>query len=168
MNEHIRCPNPVCPQPNDVQQVSAVAQNRYSLNQSPVAWQLLPPEPPVDRRRSGWVILATVLVSLFPLGGTAVVIIAFNVLVGRVHLTPDLASRLAPTFFFGLVAVGLMVWYVADARRQSARYETKYEHYRHAHARWDQLYSCNRCGSVFHPNEPGRFVPASRMKELLV
>ncbi len=93
MNEHIRCPNPVCPQPNDVQQVSAVAQNRYSLNQSPVAWQLLPPEPPVDRRRSGWVILATVLVSLFPLGGTAVVIIAFNVLVGRVLVeSPERAA----------------------------------------------------------------------------
>jgi hypothetical protein len=34
-------------------------------------------------------------------------------------------------------------------------------------ATWDQLYYCIRCGSVFNPNEHGRFVPASRMNELL-
>ena len=36
-----------------------------------------------------------------------------------------------------------------------------------AMAKWDELYYCNRCGSVFNPSESDRFVPASRMKDLL-
>jgi hypothetical protein len=167
MNERIHCPNPVCPHPDAVQQVRAVAQSRYASNPSPAAWHLLPPDPPVDRRRPGWAVVATLLFELFALGGTAVVLIPFNVLVGHVQRTPALVSRLAPTFFFGVVAVGLMVVTVDGWRRQSARYERNNERYRRAHARWEELYYCNGCGSVFNPNEPSRFVPASRMRELL-
>jgi hypothetical protein len=39
--------------------------------------------------------------------------------------------------------------------------------YRRMEARWKKAYYCHRCGSVFLPGE-SRFVPASRMKELLV
>jgi len=35
-------------------------------------------------------------------------------------------------------------------------------------ARWGELYHCNRCGGVFYPTEGDRFVPALRMKGLLV
>jgi hypothetical protein len=108
-----------------------------------------------------------VLFYLFVLGGTAVVSVPFTVLTGHIPLTPDLASRLAPTFFFGLVAVGLLVFYLANARRQSARHDSKYAQYWQARARWEHLYACQQCGSVFNPTEPDRFVPASRMKELL-
>ena len=168
MNEHIRCPNPVCPHPDAVQQVSVVAQTRYALNPSPAAWHLLPPDPPVDRRRPGWSLVARLLFELFALGALVVVIIPFNVLVGHVQVTPALVSRLAPTFFLGVVAVGLMVLTVDGWRRQSARYERNYERYRRARARWEELSYCHGCGSVFHPNEPSRFVPAARLKELLV
>jgi hypothetical protein len=36
-----------------------------------------------------------------------------------------------------------------------------------AFAKWDELSYCNGCGSVFSPRDAERFVPASRMKELL-
>src|SRR5258706_11514604 len=167
MNERIRCPNPVCPQPDDVQQASVVVQTRYSLFHVRAAWQLLPPDAPVKRAIPVWALVVLVLLCLFPFGGPAVVTIPLSVIVGRVHLTPDLASRLAPDFFFGLLGVGLLVYYVADWRRKSAQYEIQAEQYRRARATWEELYYCNSCGSVFNPTESGRFVPAFQMKTLL-
>src|SRR5258708_8487506 len=129
MNERIRRPNAVCPQPDDVQQASVVVQTRYSLFHVRAAWQLLPPDAPVKRAIPVWALVVLVLLCLFPFGGTAVVTIPLSVIVGRVHLTPDLASRLAPDFFFGLLGVRFLVYYVADLRRKSAQYELQPAHY---------------------------------------
>jgi hypothetical protein len=37
-----------------------------------------------------------------------------------------------------------------------------------AMSKWNELYYCSRCGSVFNPTAGDRFVPAAHMKELLV
>jgi hypothetical protein len=66
-----------------------------------------------------------------------------------------------------LLSATVVVWIVLYKVINAIKYNRSFRVWFRAQAKWDQLYYCNRCGSVFNPNEHGRFVPASRMKELL-
>jgi hypothetical protein len=66
-----------------------------------------------------------------------------------------------------LFVLGLITGPRADATAR-AKVNRETARWLLAKVKWNQLYYCNRCGSVFNPTRGDRFVPASRMKELLV
>ncbi len=173
VNERIRCPNPMCPQPDDVRKVSVIAEEMNALNMMGVTGQLQAPERPPNGGRWGCMV-ATLIISVpIALIGIAGL---FSSLAGLSGLLPPPANpsnNFTPTvgalvsLGYTLVFGGISVWAVYSQRKGAAQWKRAYPAWQRAMARWEQLYYCNRCGSVFNPNEPGRFVPASRMKELL-
>ena len=69
-----------------------------------------------------------------------------------------------------LLALGsfaLAAWIIMNKLVETARYRRESPEWEHSQAQWDQLDYCNRCGTVFDPTAEGKFVPASRMRELL-
>lgn len=160
MSERIRCPNPVCPQPDDVQKVSLVAQSRTPLNLHDVSWELTAPKEPENTGEWGcWSML------LVFVGGISAFLLIFSAI--RPGVAVDLARN--PGFIVQeLVIVIILAVLVFPFKWYGrAAYKRKYAPWRAEYDKWEQLYYCNRCGSVFNPNAPSTFVLASRMKELL-
>ena len=178
-----RYPNPVCPQPDDVQQVRVVydrgtPQHHVEWQGSALSQQLAPPAWP--GQNGGWAttlrwagrVGCTVLAGLL----SAIGFFGFAAMVGGVlmyHNIPPfetLPAALATSGFLGLAVVpgGIFVLSVVAAYRGA---DTDYRRARAARQRmqskWEQLYYCRQCDSVFNPNEGGRFVPASCVQELL-
>jgi hypothetical protein len=75
-------------------------------------------------------------------------------------------------FVVGVLFMIIGTEVLAAARRRATAANAKFIRegaaWQAALAKWEELYYCNRCGSVFNPIEGDRYVPASRMKELLV
>jgi hypothetical protein len=82
------------------------------------------------------------------------------------------APNVAIAFVLGVLLMIVGVEVLAATRRGAAAANAKFVRegaaWQAALARWGELYYCNRCGSVFNPAGADRFVPASRMRELLV
>ena len=177
MQQRIQCPNPVCPQPDDVQKVSVVvgsgtteglqrfSSGTYSV-QSSLSRQLSAPTAPENRGawEGGSIVLMAILIFLSLPVFTA---IAYTIQRGFDYVANDGA---AVTFFFiGVGCLGGIVLLVAYKRREAAAYRKKYATHFLAIGKWNRLYYCNRCGSVFDPSDAAhRFVPASQMNDLLV
>ena len=172
MNLRIRCLNPLCPQPDDVQKVSAVYESGTDeLRQTSLSRKLSPPERPGTplEEQDGcapafWLMLC--------FGGG----LGSLVLAGYYYSANPLSDKFALNVVIALV-LGVLLMIVgvevlAATRRGATAANAKFIRegaaWQAALARWDELYYCNRCGSVFNPTEGDRFVPASRMKELLV
>jgi hypothetical protein len=169
MNERARCPNPVCPQPDDVQKVSVVAASWNALNLLGVPGQLQAPERPQNYGR--WGLGSIILLLVLAFFASPVVTEPLAMIRNGAPLVsgPNPETSLLVLLGDILVSVGLMVWLVVYMRSASNRFKHELRAWERAWATWNQLYYCNRCGSVFNPDDPThRFVPASRMKELLV
>jgi hypothetical protein len=67
-----------------------------------------------------------------------------------------------------IVGVEVLAATTRGAIAANAKFTREGASWQAALARWDELYYCNGCGSVFNPTEGDRFVPPSRMNELLV
>jgi hypothetical protein len=71
--------------------------------------------------------------------------------------TQTLLASSSISIFFGLIILGPELVY----RYNHAKWAKK-------KAKWDELYYCRRCGTVFNPTDPyGAYVPAKNMKKLL-
>ncbi len=182
MYGRIECPNPICPQPDTVQSVSAIvhtgtslvyAPGQYVTSQDALSKILFPPAPPTRRQYAfigrlwGWtrsinwkvalVIGVVMLAVICQLLETFLysLIDAFGFDVGRITFLVCLAA-IGGLFIFGYFVYPEII------------YRRKYPKWASELATWEELFYCYGCGSVFNPTEGGRFVPASRMKELLV
>ncbi len=183
MNQRIHCPNPVCPQPDDVQKVSLIVASGtrqqavtpyYSVTtMNALSEQLAEGAPARPENKGKWgsgsVVTMLVLGFFLFFGVLAlveVILYTFGLLPGRVKSAVEL-FYLSP-LIFGVVPAIIMVALVRYKRAAAAKFKTDFAEWSRKQARWESLYYCNRCGSVFNPTEGDRFVPASRMKELLV
>jgi hypothetical protein len=164
MSQRIQCPNPVCPQPDDVQKASLVSQERTALNLVGAAWQLQPPDRPADGNWGCWAVGGVIFFGLFAVLMAYIFVVTAFELNGVQYGDFEYWGNLALAGGLFVVSVGsiyLTFSYHRAAASEIPAWERKL-------AKWDQLYYCNRCGSVFNPSEGDKFVPASHMKELLV
>lgn len=172
MNLHVRCPNPLCPQPADVQKVSAVYENGTDgLSQTSLSGKLSPPERPGAPLEEQDGCAPAFWLMLFFGGGLGSLVLA-----GYRYSANPTSDKFAPNvaiaFVLGVLLMIVGVEVLAATRRGAAAANAKFVRegaaWQAALARWGELYYCNRCGSVFNPAGADRFVPASRMRELLV
>lgn len=178
MNEEVRCPNPACPLPDDVQKLSVVFHGgppqRFETFTAGVDsetnnWsdQLAAPAPPKRGARWGCVVPGVLVVALFGLCGSVSAIFytlnpgAIGEVKGNSPPDPPLLALLA------LGSFALAAWIIINKLMEMARYRRERPAWEHSQAQWDQLYYCNRCGTVFDPTAEGKFVPVSRIRELL-
>jgi hypothetical protein len=171
MNQHIRCPNPSCPQPDDVEKVSVVHENGTDgFRQTSLSKTLNPPERPgtpledQDGCAPAFWLLASFGVGLGSL-----------VLAGYYYAANPTSDKWALNVVIALV-IGVLLMIVgaevlAASRRRAtaanATFQREGAAWQAAMTKWDELYYCNRCGSVFNPIDDDRFVPASHVQELL-
>jgi hypothetical protein len=183
----INCPNPYCPQPNDVQKVSIIVQEgttkgmnagKYGItSQNELSAALAAPAEPKRVWKAGRISFALLFYLSFGLllGFLSFILFSvseeFALLNGQGQAVPfgdflqTLLASLSISIFFGLIIFGPELPY-------------RYNHSRWAKKKaiWDQLYYCHRCDSVFNPKDPKdthspdpdcTFVPAKDMKKLL-
>jgi hypothetical protein len=171
MNQRIRCPNPTCPQPEDVQKVSIVVRSatieglepgHYNVMTS-LSKQLEAPAQPEYSDKWGWKLLAWVL-ALGYLSLASLAEFAF-LTAGITALPPGDTPTPAAFLVFGIGTSAIFLWIIIWHRLTANRYRR----WKKATRVWDQLYYCKHCGSVFNPNvENGEhYVQASQTKELL-
>jgi hypothetical protein len=156
ISQRAMCPNPACPAPNDITLVSALtvqgrsysATNRgmrTAIHESALSRILALPTP--------WQMLVA----------TALVFIAFIGLI--ILLTSAQAISYEGASGAGLVVVGLILlgsggYFAFRFYRQGWAISSRQR------ARWQGMYYCNRCNSVFVPPDPC-YVPAEQMRSLL-
>ena len=171
MNERIRCPNPVCPLPEDVQKVSVVVSSgtieglkpgQYSVMSS-LSKQLAAPPQPEYTDKWGWKLIAWVIA----LGYLSLASLTeFGLLTAGIAVLPAGDTPTPPAFLvFGIGSGAIFVWILIWHRVTA----NQFRRWHKAKDKWDQLYYCKHCGSVFNPNagEGATYVPVSHMKELL-
>jgi hypothetical protein len=172
MSVRIRCPNPLCPQPDDVQKVSAVYESGTDgFSQTSLSGKLNPPERPGAPVEEQDGCAPAFWLLLFFGGGLGSLVLA-GYYYSSNPMSDKFALNVAIALGLGVLLMIVGVEVLAAARRGATAANAKFVRegatWQAALARWDELYYCNRCGSVFNPAEADRFVPASRMKELLV
>ncbi len=154
--QRIRCPNPECPFPEDVQLISALVEAGRTLGtvsdagykvemRSALSKQLMYANQPM----STWVLLLLILaiVPMF-LGLSNLLSVVYGIGDGDVGIgVEDLLIALS--FLVGALA------FLIRGRRKN----------RHMKARWARAYYCNHCGNVFVPGEP-MFVPPAHKDQL--
>jgi hypothetical protein len=160
MNQRIHCPNPVCPNPEHVQRVSAVvAQGKSSGHVSAQGVS------GIARLQTG---LSRTLDLARPytwtLGSLMAVPLVFTCLAGPIlgslGVSGDgyslMANMITTTACCALpfILVGGSLLFAANVQRKKWA------------VKWSQLYYCHSCSSVFNPNEPGRYVPAGNIQQL--
>jgi hypothetical protein len=182
MQQRISCPNPVCPQPQDVQKVNilvlqgtlARSSKSYSIKAQTELSKMLaaPPEPKHPRDVGS---ISNALLFLLPvcffLGAFSFILFFTTEAIAIV----DAQGQAAPpveflqvilitfgvTIFFGLCSYFALIGPVRSYRRRHATWVK-------AKAIWEELYYCHHCDTVFNPADPlWMAVPASHMKELL-
>jgi hypothetical protein len=183
----ISCPNPRCPQPNDVQKVSIIVQEgttkgtvaqegttkgtKFSIkSQNELSAALAVPAEPHRVWKAGRISYALLFYLSFGflLGFLSFILFsvseAFALLNGQGQAVSfgdfiqTLLAALSISIFFGLIIFGPELVY----RYNHAKWVKK-------KAKWDELYYCHRCDTVFNPTDPyGAFVPAKGMEKLLV
>jgi hypothetical protein len=98
------------------------------------------------------------------------------VLAGYYYSANPTSDKLALNVIIALV-IGVLLMIVGGevlaatqrgATAANATYVREGPAWQAAMSKWDELYYCKRCGSVFDPSGAGKFVPASRMQDLLV
>jgi hypothetical protein len=180
--QRISCPNPVCPQPQDVQKVSilvlqgtlARSTKSYSITAQTELSKLLalPPEPKPPREEGS---ISNALLFLLPV---CFLLAAFSFILfitaeaiaivdgqGQAAPVDEFLTTLLITFgvmiFFGLCSYVALIGPERSYRRRHAAWVK-------SKAIWDELYYCIHCDTVFNPADPlWTAVPASQMKELL-
>jgi hypothetical protein len=179
MQQPISCPNPVCPQPHDVQKVSIIVQQgtsqgmiagQYSMtSQNALSAALAAPAEPKPVWPAGRISYAMLVILSF-----GFLLGFFTFILFSVSEEFALLSRQGQAVSFGdfietiLISLSISVcfglfMYVGFAYRRGHAKWVK------AKAKWDGLYYCHRCDTVFNPNDPyGAYAPASKMKKLLV
>jgi hypothetical protein len=172
MSLRIQCPNPTCPQPDDVERVSEVQERGIDgFRQTPLSRVLNPPERPGTPLEEQDGCAPAFWLMLFFGSGLGSLALA-----GYYYSANPVSDKFALNVLIALV-IGILLMIIgvevlAATRRGASTANTKFIRegtaWQAAVAKWDELYYCNRCGSVFNPTEGGRFVPASRMKELLI
>jgi hypothetical protein len=194
----ISCPNPRCPQPNDVQKVSIIVQEgttkgtvaqegttkganagKYSItSQNELSAALAAPAEPQRVWKAGSIsyVLLFYLSFGFLLGLLSFILFSvseeFALLNGQGQAVPfgDFIQTLLASSSISIF-FGLIIF--------GPELPYRYNHAKWAKkkALWDQLYYCRRCDSVFNPKDPKdtnppdpnrTFVPAKDIKKLLV
>jgi hypothetical protein len=193
----ISCPNPRCPQPNDIQKVSIIVQEgttkgtatqqgapkgtsaqKFTItSQNELSAALAAPAEPQRVWKAGRIsyVLLFYLSFGFLLGLLTVILVSVSeelaLLNGQGQAVPfgDFIQTLLASSSISIF-FGLIIFGPELVYRYShARWAKK-------KALWDQLYYCHRCDSVFNPKDlkdikpPGpdpKFVPAKGMKKLL-
>jgi hypothetical protein len=185
MKDPISCPNPVCPQPQDVQKVSIIVQQGTTLgtaagqnsiiSQNALSAALAAPAEPKALLQAGgrsYVILF-VLSFGFILGFFSFILFSvseeFALLNGQGQ--PVSFGDFIETVLISLsisIVFGLFIYIGFFYRHNHAKWAK-------AKAIWDQLYYCPHCDTVFKPPDPKvpldphpTYVHASKMKKLLV
>jgi len=157
MNQRIHCPNPMCPAPNDVQLVSSVASaGDISVRiQTSLSRQLSYREPTLyrcGRFLTGPTFLMLMAVLACPIGmfvaGFAVTFTNDTITLIVLWIAPILLFILSP------LLLGSAFRLISTPRRNQTL------------AKWWQLYYCPHCGSVFNPNENGRYASVGSIKAL--
>jgi hypothetical protein len=152
-----RCPNPECPDPNDVQLISAlIGKGKLSGTVSDVGYKVVMQSDLskqliyVNSSINGWALVLLML-------ATVPVFIGLSNIVSVVSGvgTGDVGNGVEDL----LIALPLLVGVIALLARSKRRN-------RQTKARWASAYYCNHCGSVFIPGS-SEFVPVSRVKDLL-
>lgn len=183
MQGRIGCPNPVCPQPQDVQKVSilvlqgtgqgTLAESKSITGQTELSKLLaapLEPKPPRDEGSISNALLYLLPVG-FLLGAFSFILFvsaeAIAIVDSQGQVVPGdeflkvLLITLGIVIFFGLFSY---IALIGPARRYRRRHATWVK----AKAIWEELYYCTHCDTVFNPADPlWAAVPASQMKELL-
>jgi hypothetical protein len=171
MDQRIQCPNPVCPQPDDVEKVSVVyAREADAPSRTTLGRELSPPERlGVPQEEQDGCAPAFWLLLCFGGGVGSLALAGYyyssNPVSDRVALNVVIALTLGVL----LLIVGTEVLAVTkrSAVAANATFLKEGGAWQAALTKWDKLYYCTECGSVFSPREGERFVPASRIKELL-
>ncbi len=176
MQQRISCPNPLCPQPDDVQRVSAVVQSAMSqgylagqhgaTSQSALSQLLAAPVEPVNR--GGWTCASVFWMLILAYLAAAGLVVAILISAKIAVFPPDNGPPPDDLFAVGLGSVVILAWVFLYKRGRAARFKREYPVWVRAKTKWDELYYCHRCGSVFKPRDlTPTFVPASQMKRLL-
>jgi hypothetical protein len=174
MAEDVRCPNPACTLPNDVQKVSDTIQgglpHRIETlvvgSDSNTNGQLAAPAPPRKGARWGCVVSGVLVIAVFGLCSAAnAILYTFNP--GSIAAVKGTAPDPPALAALALGSLALAAWILVNKFVEAARYKRELPAWSRAQAIWGHLYYCNRCGSVFDPTEGDTFVPASHMRELL-
>ena len=186
MQLRISCPNPICPQPQDVRKVSilvlqgsgqvtlAESSKSSSLTGQTGLSKLLaaPPEPKPPRDDGS---MSYALLYLLPVGFLVAAFSFILFITAEAIVIVDEQGQGVPIdelLRILLITVGIMLFFglfsyvalIGPLRRYRRRHATWLK----AKAIWDELYYCHHCDTVFNPADPlWAAVPASQMKELL-
>jgi hypothetical protein len=186
MEHRISCPNPVCPQPHDVQKVNVLVLQgsgqgtvTHPLRSSHITGQTelskmlaapAPPKHPWDEGGASYALLFLLPVC-FLIGAFSLILFISAEAIAIVDAQGQAAPLLefvqvilvtfGITLFFGLSSYFALI----GPRRL---YRRRYAAWVKAKAIWEELYYCHHCDTVFNPADRlWMAVPASHMKERL-
>jgi hypothetical protein len=183
---HIHCPNPICPNPQDVQKVNVLVLQgtgqstvahplRFSriTGQTELSKMLAAPVEPKYPRNQGTIPFALrfLLPVCFFLGAFSFILFISAEAIAVVNAQGEAAPLVeflqvilitfSITLFFGLSSYFALLGPLRTYRRRHAKWVKE-------KAIWEQLYYCHHCDTVFDPTDPlWKAVPGSRIKELL-
>ena len=171
MDQRIPCPNPACRQADDVEPVRVVYDREANdLRQTALGRELSPPERPgVPLEEQDGCAPAFWLLLCF--GGG----LGSFALAGYYYSGNPVSDKVAVNVVIAL-ALGVLLLIVGGevlsatkrgAAAANATFLKEGGAWQVALSKWDELYYCSHCDSVFNPREGERFAPASRLKELL-